>query len=327
MPDPQRLQQALNEALSGNKLARLSVGVNRLRAAYRSQQVPEDMIVSTDDDAAAYAAYRMPATHAAVRACLSQAGSLVDLSAVASVVDLGAGTGAASWAVHEFVPASNYVMLEQSCAAAGLGRELASRSSSPALRSAEWRPWKATAGRTDVPAADLAVAAYLLAELDEATRRTVLDAAISAARVVLVVEPGTPAGYERVIEARRRLVDSGMTLVAPCPHEHECPLLRNNYWCHFAARVVRSERHRKVKGAVLNYEDEKFSFVMAVRGPRNWEAPEARVIRRPVQRKGLVAVELCRSDGNAGPEVISKRQGDDYKAARRLEWGGTLPAR
>lgn len=318
------LLAALDELLAGQSTAELLPGVERLRTAYRSQQVPEQPIVRSAADAAAYAAYRMPATYAAVRACLEQ-GITRLYEPLGTVVDLGAGTGAASWAVADVLSPTGFTLLEQSPAATDLGSRLAEASASTALRGAQWRSWRATADRAEVPTADLAVAAYLFAELDPATQVGVLDAMIAASRVVLVVEPGTPAGYARVVEARARLLHAGLTILAPCPHAARCPLVDRDDWCHFAARVPRSARHRRLKEGSLNYEDEKLSFVLAARGAPPPSDGHSRVVRRPVQRKGLVDLTLCRSDGTAGPEVVSKRAGELYRAARKADWGDAWP--
>jgi ribosomal protein RSM22 (predicted rRNA methylase) len=96
-------------------------------------------------------------------------------------------------------------------------------------------------------------------------------------------------------------------------------------WCHFGVRVNRSALHRRLKEADLSYEDEKYAYLVAV---RDWSAPGemARVLRRPIQRKGLVQLRLCRPDGSAGDRVITKKLGTDvYKAARDTEWGDAWP--
>ena len=42
-------------------------------------------------------------------------------------------------------------------------------------------------------------------------------------------------------------------------------------------------------------------------------------------RKGFVEFQVCRTDGTAGREVISKKQGQRYRDARDAEWGDLLP--
>ena len=52
--------------------------------------------------------------------------------------------------------------------------------------------------------------------------------------------------------------------------------------------------------------------------------PDARVIAAPRTGSGKVALKLCSSDGSARVEMITRRQGDRYKAARRAEWGDSF---
>ena len=119
----------------------------------------------------------------------------------------------------------------------------------------------------------------------------------------MIVEPGTPDGYTRVIEARDRLIDAGFRVAAPCPHSAACPIVPGEDWCHFSARVSRSSLHRQVKGGSLPYEDEKFSYVAAARFPAT-PAP-SRVVRRPQIRKGQVLLDLCETE-----ERPATRDGD-----------------
>lgn len=157
-------------------------------------------------------------------------------------------------------------------------------------------------------------------------RDTVVDAAARASEAAVVVtEPGTPDGYARVIAARDRLVAAGLRVLAPCPHSAQCPMVPGEDWCHFAARVNRSSLHRQVKGGSLPYEDEKFSYVAAVR-PGVTGAPAAgRIVRRPQKRKGQVLLELCTEGDGLRPATVTKRHGAGYRAARDARWGDAWP--
>jgi ribosomal protein RSM22 (predicted rRNA methylase) len=115
---------------------------------------------------------------------------------------------------------------------------------------------------------------------------------------------------------------AGYVIAAPCPHQLSCPLDVAGDWCHFGARLPRSALHRQVKGADLSYEDEKFSYVAAVRPDAGLpELPAGRVVRRPQQRKGLVTLDLCARDGSSGHELVSKSKGEAYRRARKASWG------
>ena len=130
------------------------------------------------------------------------------------------------------------------------------------------------------------------------------------------------------MRARDRLLAAGFRVAAPCPHSAACPIVPGEDWCHFAARVSRSSLHRQVKGGSLAYEDEKFSYVAAVRPPAA-DSPvvpaPARVVRRPQIRKGQVLLDLCEADERLRRTTVTKRHGDLYKAARDAEWGDAWP--
>jgi ribosomal protein RSM22 (predicted rRNA methylase) len=204
--------------------------------------------------------------------------------------------------------------------ALALGREIAA--ARPALRGAHWRRARISAALT-LEEADLVTVSYVLNELTAADRTALVDTAARAARAVVIVEPGTPDGYARVVEARDRLVAAGFHVAAPCPHSAACPIAPGTDWCHFSARVSRSSLHRQVKGGSLAYEDEKFSYVAAARFP---VAPAAsRVVRRPQIRKGQVLLDLCESEPSLRRATVTKRHGPLYRAARDADWGDAWP--
>jgi ribosomal protein RSM22 (predicted rRNA methylase) len=108
----------------------------------------------------------------------------------------------------------------------------------------------------------------VLNELAPAARESVLQRLWDAtADTLVIVEPGTPAGWERILAARRQLIEAGAHVLAPCPHAFACPLQAPD-WCHFAERVARSRLHRLAKGADVPWEDEKFSYVAVSRSRR-----------------------------------------------------------
>ncbi|WP_422785742.1 small ribosomal subunit Rsm22 family protein [Pseudonocardia spirodelae] len=321
-PDPAgALGDALDRALDGVPAGRLAPVVERLIRDYRSGSVPGAPILRTADDAAAYAAYRMPATHAAVLDVLERAAAR--LVAPSSLLDLGGGTGAAVWAAAGVWPElTAATVLEAAAPARALGQRLAGGAPSPLLRAARWEP--AVLGTsTTLPAADLVTACYLLGELPGPVRDAVVDAAARAARVVVLVEPGTPAGHARILAARDRLLAAGLTVAAPCPHADACPVTGDD-WCHFAVRVGRSSRHRVLKAGSLGHEDEKFSYVVAARGDAVTRAP-GRIVRHPRTRKGLVTLRVCQADGTLRDTPVPRSRAELFRDARDAAWGDAWP--
>jgi ribosomal protein RSM22 (predicted rRNA methylase) len=336
LPAASSLTAAVQAALTGAGTGNLGTSVQRLIAAYRAGEVPPAPVITSRIDAAAYAAYRMPATAAATAAALRETRLSLPGWAPSSLIDFGAGTGGSAWAVASDLPGIETItLLEQSPDAIRLGKAIFAQAQSAVLRSAAWRQWQlgdsdegpARPAAAGLPAADLATACYVLGELSPPQQAALTMLAAGAAPAVLFVEPGTPAGHRRILAARARLLSSGYRVAAPCPHERDCPLDVDGDWCHFGARLQRSAMHRQAKGAELAYEDEKFSYVAAIR--RQVSRPDAgapdlpagRVVRRPQQRKGLVLLDLCRADGTSSRELVSKSKGESYRRARKTAWG------
>jgi ribosomal protein RSM22 (predicted rRNA methylase) len=320
---PADLREVLDAVLAGTPARELSGSVEALIARYRADVPAPEPILARPVDVVAYAAYRMPATYAAVRAALAQVARAVPTFAPQTQLDLGGGTGAAAWAASDVFPGLVDVeVVDRAPEALAVGRRLGSSSARPPLRSATWREqvWPA-----ELAAADLVTVSYLLGELSDADQADLIDRAAAVGAAVVVIEPGTPAGYGRVLAARDRLLAAGLRVAAPCPHEAPCPIRARRDWCHFAVRINRSALHRRVKGGELGYEDEKFSYVAAVRDLRPSRGT-GRILRHPEHRKGMVVLRVCAADGAAVAETVSKRQGDRYRAARDVSWGDPWPA-
>ncbi|WP_369246170.1 small ribosomal subunit Rsm22 family protein [Streptomyces sp. R41] len=315
------LRTALAGLLDGLPPKAAAQAVDRLIANYRGTTPTHAPILRDRSDVVAYAAYRMPATFEAVHAALDAFADAVPGWTPGSHVDVGGGTGAATWAVNATWEGTRPVtVLDWAEPALALGREIAA--ANPELKSAEWHRSRIGSALT-IESTDLVTVSYVLGELTDADRACAVDAAAAAAQAVVIIEPGTPDGYARVIEARDRLIRAGFHVAAPCPHSATCPIVPGEDWCHFSARVARSSLHRRVKGGSLPYEDEKFSYVAATRFP---PAPaSSRVVRKPQIRKGLVLLDLCETEPSLRRETVAKRHGPLYRAARDAQWGDAWP--
>ncbi|WUH93828.1 small ribosomal subunit Rsm22 family protein [Streptomyces sp. NBC_00433] len=324
VPLPDDLRAALADQLRSTAPSRASAQVDRLIESYRGTTPTAAPILRDAADVAAYAAYRMPATYAAARTALGAFRLQSGDWAPQTHLDLGGGTGAATWAVADAWQdaAHRSTVLDWSQPALTLGAALAKTAHTAAVRDADWTR-QPLGGATRLPQADLVTVSYVLGELTPADRESLVSAAIGAAGgAVVVVEPGTPEGYARVLAARDSLIAAGLHILAPCPHDGTCPVTGDD-WCHFAARVQRTALHRQIKGASLPYEDEKFSYVAAARFPA--DPASARVVRHPQIRKGLVLLDLCQCPPGLDRTSVSKRHGPTYRAARATDWGDPWP--
>jgi len=324
MTTSDELRAVIESVLAEQGLRGLAREVERLIETYRGT-IPTDKPVLRDrSDVLAYAAYRMPATFGAVRSVLSQVSESMGDWSPTSHIDIGGGTGGAVWAAAAIWPAPRETLvLDWAQPAVDLGRELARGAGSGILREARWQRQVIGTGLV-LADADLMTISYVLGELAEPDRTAVLTSAVQHGQVVAVIEPGTPAGYRRILEARRHLLAAGMNILAPCPHEGGCPMeAAADDWCHFAARINRGSAHRSLKGGSLSHEDEKFAYVVASR--TRFPRAAGRVLRHPLINKGMVGLTLCTAEDGLGRSVVSKSKGPVYRDARKAGWGDAWP--
>ena len=317
---PPLLRQAIDRALDGVARADLAAAAAALSQRYREERRDGAFYVASQRDALAYVAVRLPATYAAVRASFDAIAEARADFAPRTMLDIGAGPATALWAAADCWPAlTDALLVEASPLLRACGEELAAEADLPNMT---WRIANVASDAIDGAPRDLVALAYVLNELAPNARQLTLERLWRlTADTLVIVEPGTPAGWQRILAARRQLIGSGAHVIAPCPHAHECPLQVPD-WCHFARRVARSRLHRQAKGADVPWEDEKFSYVALSRRPA--PAAGARVIARPRKASGRVTLKLCRPDGSMGEQLFSRRDGDLFKRASRSDWGSTL---
>jgi ribosomal protein RSM22 (predicted rRNA methylase) len=294
---PDALRERLRDAASELSTAQLAASAARMSDAYRRRQ---PFLFKTEADCVAYALTRLPATFGAVASALHQ---IIDRPT--RLLDLGSGPGTAAFAAQaRFGTLEQLTLVERDSGLAALGRRLG-------LGTARWIVDDLS--KMDLPTGhDLVILSYSLGEMPDAG--LLARAWAATERWLVVVEPGTPDAYRRMMEVRQELVGH---LIAPCPHRDKCPIVGDD-WCHFANRVERSREHRQLKGGELSYEDEKFTYLVF---DRRAEAPRAaaRIVRHPVINKGLIQLRLCTPAGLEDRKVT--RKDPSWKTARKAEWG------
>jgi len=317
---PPLLRRAVDRELSGIPLHELSATAAVLSQRYREERRDGKAHVASDRDALAYLAVRLPATYAAVRASFAAVVEARPNFAPKSALDIGAGPGTAVWAAAECWPKlARALLLEASPVFRAFGERLTAEMRQPHVT---WRTSDVAAQEIDGEPHDLVTLAYVLNELAAEDReRLVARLWQLTADTLVIIEPGTSAGWRRTIAARRQLIESGGHIIAPCPHERDCPIQPPD-WCHFARRVARSRLHRLAKGADVPWEDEKFSYVAVSR--MSASALGARVIARPRKASGRVTLKLCHPDGSASEQMFSRRDDELFKRASRSDWGSSL---
>lgn len=315
MEFPSELRLAIEQLAAGQELRKLMASAQGISQRYRSDSGAGRVLVANERDTLVYAAVRMPATFGAVSKALELTFEQCNVE-IDTVLDIGAGTGAASHAAQLLTDCGSITCLEREESMISLGKRLMETRGV----SAQWI--KSDITSTDiVQRADLVVSSYCLNELTSAARRNaVLKLWERTEKLLLIVEPGTPEGFSQLKEARRLLTELGGFVAAPCPHNGECRIDKDD-WCHFTARIARSKLHKQLKGGEVPYEDEKFCFIAV---SREKCGGAARILRHPKIESGKITLRLCTPHGICD-RIVTKKNAL-FKAARKSDSGDSFPA-
>ncbi|MGH6679737.1 MAG: small ribosomal subunit Rsm22 family protein, partial [Bradyrhizobium sp.] len=218
------ISAALPPALKAALQAKLE-GLSRSDAANRAALISKTYregdgsgVIRTHADALAYALARMPATYAAAIASLDALSEIRPDFAPQTLLDVGAGPGTASFAAAEAFPTlDTFAMIDRNDALRALALDLVrgcARMSGMTYAAAD------VSALAQFGAADLVIANYAIGEFLDADRSKLIELMWHKTRdTLLLVEPGTPAGFARIMTARTQLIGLGAHVAAPCPHD------------------------------------------------------------------------------------------------------------
>jgi ribosomal protein RSM22 (predicted rRNA methylase) len=320
---PSDLQEAITLVTEQRAGRLMPETARKLSDRYRDKRREgSEVMVDADAGVAAYVATRMPATYAALRSCMSRATGALPLWRPASMLDAGAGPGTALWAAAGTWPSlTGCRQIERVDGMGRIGRELALHAACQAVRDGCWVQADLRTAWPEEPA-DLVTAAYVINELGETEGLRLTERLWRLTKGALIlVEPGTPAGWARILKLRDHLLSKGAAVAAPCPHGLPCPVKAPD-WCHFTERVNRSRLHRRLKDADMAYEDEKFSYAVMSRLPVR--QCDARILRHPLVHPGYLRLSLCTPSGLA-EETVTRSRKESYRLARDAGTGDEWP--
>jgi ribosomal protein RSM22 (predicted rRNA methylase) len=312
------------ERLTANApLASLQARATAVSAHYRKSGNSAG-IIRNEQDAAAYALMRLPGTYAACRFVMAEVQRLMPDFAPHSLWDIGCGPGAASLASIGVYPAITSLRLTDRLKPF---LTLAQRLLALSAPEAHLDLHQADLGQitsADPGQMDVTMISYVLTELDPVLAETLVRVAWTAStNMMVLVEPGTPIGFQTIARMRQMLIGSGAHILAPCTHHLACPREQSAAatpprWCRFVERLPRSSLHRRVKQGAHGYEDESFAYLVATR--RDMAVRGGRVIG-PVERNkaGLVA-PLCIA-GEERAFSVASRDKQKMSQFKRLDWG------
>ena len=313
---PEELKENINKLLKENQIHKILEDAQIVSNRYRNNDGRGKKLLTKESEAVSYAISRMPATYAAVSSVLEQTLDNYN-EELTSVIDVGAGTGAVVWAVNDVTTSNAIKCFEREESMINIGKKLMENTD---LNDVRWEKFDILQDEIQEKA-DLVITSYMINELPKGDREKAVEKLWNATnKLLIIIEPGTPAGFANILEIRRNLLKAGGHIVAPCCCLHECPIPKDD-WCAFYARVARSSVHRHAKNGALGYEDEKFSYIAFSKVPVNNSGE--RILRHPQINSGYVNVKVCSANG-IEEKTYSKKDKEIYKKVRKMDAGQKL---
>ncbi len=315
MPLPASLLKKLETAFGNTDKLLVQNQRRHLSDKYRSPTENAKRRIENAYERLSYLATRVPATYAVCEDILGRLAEY-DLE-FSSLLDLGSGPGTAAICAKYIFPELKKLTLIDQDKAFKVFAESFLEHAKP-----DYHLHDITQVKT-FPPHDLVTISYALNELSDSNASKVVHKAWLATKsAMVIVEPGTPKAFKRLKKLREELINYGAHILAPCPHNNDCPMAADD-WCHFSVRLERTPLHQYIKNASLNYEDEKFSYLIAVKNAPVQQAP-ARLIKKPLKRPGHILFDLCTPNG-LQRETLSKKDKSLYKEGQKLAWGDVFP--
>lgn len=318
MDSQNSLSQALELLFDGNNtLKEIDTIAKQISLKYRKNNNDGVRLVTSNREAVAYALSRMPATYKAISSCIEQTIENNAFS-VDTIGDFGAGTGAATWAAHDYFEDSKCFCMEREQEMINIGKSL--MNGQTIERNTEWYKFDITSNKVDTKY-DFVISSYMINELPENLVVDVVSKLWNATnKVLLIVEPGTPNGFSNILKIRDFLIGKGANVIAPCTHQNKCQLAKDD-WCHFTCRVQRSKIHKVLKDGTSPFEDEKYSYIAVSK--KECVMAENRILRHPIINKGYSEYKVCSKEGIKNIK-LSKKDGAKYKVAKKKSAGDSL---
>lgn len=316
MDIPKELKENINKILNENQINKILEDAQTVSNRYRNNDGKGKKLVTKESEAVSYAISRMPATYVAVSSVLEQTLDNYN-EELTSVIDVGAGTGAVVWAVNDVATSNAIKCFEREESMINIGKKLMKNTD---LNDVRWKRFDILQDEIQEKA-DLVITSYMINELPKGDREKAVEKLWNATnKLLVIIEPGTPTGFENILKIRKSLLKAGGYIVAPCCCLYECPIPKDD-WCAFYARVARSSVHRQAKSGTLGYEDEKFSYIAFSKVPVDNSGE--RILRHPQINSGYVNVKVCSANG-IEEKTYSKKDKEIYKKVRKMDAGQKL---
>ncbi|PRP84565.1 hypothetical protein PROFUN_05900 [Planoprotostelium fungivorum] len=349
----------LSESLRARTTTKGSITTMRVHNKGASPSSARTMVVAkeaiepisyTREKALAYAAHRMPGVYGCTYRVFNEVKAFLPDFQPKTMLDFGSGPGTAIWSAREVFSEDcikKVVAIEPSSGMLDLAESTTVPLTKENKIEIEWKRFLFK-GDKGFAKHDLVVASYVMSEMkDNKERRDAVKNLWDSTEpggVLVIMEPGTPIGFDIIRDIRdflltRREINTWPNIILPvrtvltpqCTHSSSVP-----------TRVERISLSKGIKlGATQNYEDEKFSYLVVKKcyGAKTEEEVDAKhtlnhpepgmkwskIVRPPIKKGGHILVDLCTPTGKLNREIVSKSLSNDiFLNARHARWGDHL---
>lgn len=277
----------------------LSQRVLKISDHYNSHQRERKSIWDWSQSDQAYLNYFFKLNFLRIQYVLQEAKKRGLLANINNIYDFGSGPGTSHVAfLEENIHCSQYHCLEISKKAIQLHQQLLKKSNNTScppkwIQESQIRPQKN----------DLVLFSYSLNELEK------VPSWITQFDHIIIIEPSTQKQGRGLMELRQKLIHHNFHILAPCTHQHPCPLLSQSKkdWCHMrlfmepTQEFIMLEKQLPIKNQNLT-----LSYLLASKKVTPTTDGLWRVIGDPLKEKGKSKQAICRGEEREFATALDK---------------------
>lgn len=316
------LQQTLCKLSQGIALKSLQKAYTQISTSYQSSNFSLDFSPLL---CLSYALARMPATLSVQKQVWQEFQKQAPVENESfSITDIGSGPGTSFWTLLRKKWVKQLILIEKQKNFIDLSKKILQESPPIEPYASKIKYINSNLSKSIIPKADIIFSSYYLNETSN-LQHNIENIWQACQKYIVLIEPGTPANFERLLFIRNFLINKGAVILAPCPGNIPCPLAnKSKTWCHFRVKLPRYRNHIYIKSAKHAFEEEPYFYLIAKKSSAF--APSLLEKNRILSsiRKTKIGAETLLCTPNGIEKITVSKKEKLYKTLIKKKWGETL---